>query len=98
MARVTGHPSEEVRTLATATVSATKLRPLGDRVVVKPLQREEMTKSGIVLPDTAKEKPQEGKIVAAGPGAVLEDGKRGSMDVKEGDKVLYAKYAGTEFK
>ena len=84
--------------MATATVSATKLRPLGDRVVVKPLQREEMTKSGIVLPDTAKEKPQEGKIVAAGPGAVLEDGKRGTMDVKEGDKVLYAKYAGTEFK
>ena len=84
--------------MATATVSATKLRPLGDRVVVKPLQREEMTKTGIVLPDTAKEKPQEGTIVAAGPGAVLEDGKRGTMDVKEGDKVLYAKYAGTEFK
>ena len=77
---------------------ATKLRPLGDRVVIKPTEREEVTKSGIVLPDTAKEKPQEGTIIAAGPGRVLDDGKRESMDVKEGDKVLYAKYAGTEFK
>jgi chaperonin GroES len=84
--------------LATATASSTKLRPLGDRVVVKPTPREEMTKSGIVLPDTAKEKPQEGTIVAVGPGAIQEDGKRGPMDVKAGDKVLYAKYAGTEFK
>jgi chaperonin GroES len=71
---------------------------LGDRVVVKPTPREEMTKTGIVLPDTAKEKPQEGTILAAGPGRILDDGKRESMDVKEGDKVLYAKYAGTEFK
>jgi chaperonin GroES len=84
--------------LATATASATKLRPLGDRVVVKPTPREEMTKTGIVLPDTAKEKPQEGTIVAAGPGRILDDGKREQMDVKEGQKVLYAKYAGTEFK
>jgi chaperonin GroES len=84
--------------LATATATSAKLRPLGDPVVVKPTPREEMTKSGIVLPDTAKEKPQEGKILAVGPGAVQEDGKRGPMDVKEGDKVLYAKYAGTEFK
>jgi len=86
--------------LATATAAATttKLRPLGDRVVVKPTPREEMTKTGIVLPDTAKEKPQEGTILAAGPGRILDDGKRESMDVKEGDKVLYAKYAGTEFK
>ena len=84
--------------MATATASATKLRPLGDRVVIKPSAREEMTKSGIVLPDTAKEKPQEGTIVAAGPGRILDDGKRESMDVKKGDKVLYAKYAGTEFK
>jgi chaperonin GroES len=76
---------------------AMKLRPLGDRVVVKPLPREEVTKSGIVLPDTAKEKPQEGEIIAAGPGR-LEDGKRQVLDVKVGDKVLYAKYAGTEFK
>ena len=84
--------------MATATASATKLRPLGDRVVVKPTPREEMTKSGIVLPDTAKEKPQEGTIVAAGPGRILDDGKREQMDIKEGQKVLYAKYAGTEFK
>jgi chaperonin GroES len=84
--------------LATATASKTKLRPLGDRVVVKPSPREEMTKSGIVLPDTAKEKPQEGLIVATGPGRILDDGKREAMDVKEGQKVLYAKYAGTEFK
>ena len=76
----------------------TKLRPLGDRVVIKPTEREEVTKSGIVLPDTAKEKPQEGTIIAAGPGRILDDGKRESMDVKKGDKVLYAKYAGTEFK
>jgi chaperonin GroES len=79
-------------------VTSSKLRPLGDRVVVKPLPREEMTKSGIVLPDTVKEKPQEGEVLAAGPGKMLEDGKREAMDVKVGDKVLYAKYAGTEFK
>jgi chaperonin GroES len=81
-----------------ATASSTKLRPLGDRVVIKPTPREEMTKSGIVLPDTAKEKPQEGEIIAAGPGKINEDGKREPMDVQVGDKVLYAKYAGTEFK
>ena len=81
-----------------ATATATKLRPLGDRVVIQPTPREEMTKSGIVLPDTAKEKPQEGKIIAAGPGRLTDEGKREPMDVKEGDKVLYAKYAGTEFK
>jgi chaperonin GroES len=76
----------------------TNMRPLGDRVVIKPTPREEMTKSGIVLPDTAKEKPQEGSIVAAGPGRLTDEGKREPMDVKKGDKVLYAKYAGTEFK
>ena len=81
-----------------ATAAANKLQPLGDRVVIEPTPREEMTKSGIVLPDTAKEKPQEGLVVAVGPGRFLEDGKRESMDVKKGDKVLYAKYAGTEFK
>ena len=91
-------PSQEECTLAKATAITTKLRPLGDRVVIKPSAREEMTKSGIVLPDTAKEKPQEGTIIAAGPGKVLDDGKRETMDVKAGDKVLYAKYAGTEFK
>jgi chaperonin GroES len=81
-----------------ALVTSSKLRPLGDRCVVKPLPREEMTKSGIVLPDTVKEKPQEGEILAAGPGKMLDDGTREAMDVKVGDKVLYAKYAGTEFK
>jgi chaperonin GroES len=89
-------PSQEECALATAT--AASLRPLGDRVVIKPTPREEMTKSGIVLPDTAKEKPQEGTVLAAGPGGLDSDGKRMPMDVKEGDKVLYAKYAGTEFK
>jgi chaperonin GroES len=84
--------------LAKATATATKLRPLGDRVVIEPTPREEMTKSGIVLPDTAKEKPQEGTILAVGPGAFDNDGKRVPIDVKAGDKVLYAKYAGTEFK
>ncbi len=76
-------PQQEECTLAKATAIATKLRPLGDRVVIKPSAREEMTKSGIVLPDTAKEKPQEGTIIAAGPGKILDDGKRESMDVKE---------------
>ena len=83
---------------ATATATATKLRPLGDRVVIEPIPREDMTKSGIVLPDTAKEKPQEGKVIAVGPGKTLDDGKREAIDVQTGDKVLYAKYAGTEFK
>ena len=81
-----------------ATATATKLRPLGDRVVNQPTPREEMTKSGIVLPDTAKEKPQEGKVIAVGPGRILDDGKREAIDVSEGQRVLYAKYAGTEFK
>ena len=84
--------------MATATASARKLRPLGDRVVVRPTPREEMTKSGIVLPDTAKEKPQEGTVIAVGPGRTLDDGSREAIDVSEGQKVLYAKYAGTEFK
>ena len=84
--------------MAKATATVTKLRPLGDRVVIEPTPREEMTKSGIVLPDTAKEKPQEGTIIAVGPGAFDNDGKRMAIDVKSGDKVLYAKYAGTEFK
>jgi chaperonin GroES len=74
------------------------LQPLGDRVVVEPLDQEQVTSSGIYLPDTAKEKPQEGKIVAAGPGALDENGKRVALEVKVGDVVLYAKYAGTEVK
>ena len=78
---------------------AIKLKPLGDRVVIEPIEKEEITPSGIVLPETAKEKPQEGLVRAVGPGRWDEDGKRRiAMDVKEGDKVLYAKYAGTEIK
>ncbi|MBI4494300.1 MAG: co-chaperone GroES [Chloroflexi bacterium] len=77
---------------------ALNLRPLGDRVVVKPLAREEVTKSGIVLPDTAKEKPQQGEILAVGPGRTLDSGERVTMDVQVGDRVLFARYAGTEFK
>lgn len=74
------------------------LKPLGDRVVIKALEREEKTKSGIVLPDTAKEKPQEGKIIAVGTGRVLDNGQRVPLEVKEGDKVIFSKYAGTEVK
>ncbi len=77
---------------------ATKLKPLGDRVVVKPMAREEITKGGIVLPDTAKEKPQEGKVLAVGPGKMTDDGTRIPMDVKVGDVVIYAKYGGSEIK
>src|SRR5215210_636819 len=74
------------------------LRPLGDRVVIRPLAREEVTKSGIVLPDTAKEKPQQGEVLAVGPGRVLDSGDRVVPDVKTGERVLFAKYSGTEFK
>jgi len=79
-------------------LSAKRLRPLGDRVVIQPTPHDEMTKSGIVIPDTVKEKPQEGAILAVGPGRILDDGRREQIDVKKGDKVLFAKYAGTEFK
>jgi chaperonin GroES len=75
-----------------------KLKPLGDRLVVEPIEREETTASGILLPETAKEKPQEGKVIAVGPGKLDDDGKRVKMEVQEGDRVLYAKYAGTEIK
>jgi len=78
--------------------SGMKLQPLGDRLVVRPAAREETTRSGIVLPDTTKEKPQRGEIVAAGKGRMNDDGDRIEMDVKVGDTVLFAKYAGTEFK
>lgn len=77
---------------------AMNLKPLADRVVVEPIVKEEVTKGGIVLPDTVKEKPQEGEIVAVGPGKLGDDGKRIEMEVKKGDKVIYAKYAGTEWK
>ena len=75
-----------------------KLKPLGSRVVVKAIEREEMTKSGLVLPDTAKEKPMEGKVLAVGPGGLDKNGHKVEMILKVGDRVLYQKYAGTEFK
>jgi chaperonin GroES len=79
-------------------IMAVKLDPLGDRVVVKPSTKEEVTKGGIVIPDTAKEKPQEGTVLAVGPGKMTEEGKRIPLDVKVGDIVVYAKYGGTEIK
>jgi chaperonin GroES len=80
------------------TAVAAKIHPVGDRVVVKPLAKEEMTKSGLIIPDTAKEKPQEGEVIAVGPGKLLDSGKRAEMEVKVGSRVLFAKYGGTEFK
>jgi len=77
---------------------AISLQPMADRVLVKPIEKEEKTKSGIYLPDTAKEKPQEGEVLAVGPGKVSDDGKRIVPDVKVGDRVIYAKYGGTEIK
>ena len=77
---------------------ATTLQPMADRVLVKPIEKEEMTKSGIYIPDTVKEKPQEGEIIAVGPGKMSEDGNRIAMDVKVGDTVIYAKYGGSEIK
>ncbi|MGI6679327.1 MAG: co-chaperone GroES [Dehalobacterium sp.] len=74
------------------------IKPLGDRVVIKVLDLEETTKSGIVLPDTAKEKPQEGEVVAVGPGRVLDNGERAALEVKVGDRVIYSKYSGSEVK
>ena len=75
-----------------------KLQPLADRLVVKPVQKEEMTKGGIFIPDTAKEKPQEGEVVAVGPGRMTDEGKRIMMDLKVGDLVIYSKYGGSEIK
>ncbi len=75
-----------------------KLQPLGDRVVIKAIEREEVTKGGLVLPDTAKEKPQEGEVIAVGSGRLTEDGNRIAMEVKKGDRVIYAKYSGVEIK
>ena len=74
------------------------LKPLADRIVVEPIEQEEVTAGGIILPETAKEKPQQGTVIAAGPGRTDDDGKRVAMEVKVGDKVLYAKYSGTEIK
>jgi chaperonin GroES len=80
------------------TETKSNIRPLGDRVVVKTVTREEKTQSGIYLPDTAQEKPQEATVVAVGPGKLLDNGDRAPMDVKEGDRILFSKYAGTEVK
>ncbi len=75
-----------------------ELQPLTDRLVVRPIQKEEMTKSGIFIPDTAKEKPQEGEVIAIGPGKITDDGKRIPMELKVGDRVIYSKYGGSEIK
>jgi chaperonin GroES len=96
--RAAGRTNDAAVAAPKGRLSATQLRPLGDRVVIQPTPREDMTKSGIVIPDTVKEKPQEGTVLAVGPGRILDDGKREQIDVKKGYKVLYAKYAGTEFK
>ena len=77
---------------------AVKIKPLGDRVLVRPMEEKEMKKGGIIIPDSAKEKPQEGEIVAVGPGKTGDDGKTIAMTVKKGDKVIYGKYSGTEVK
>jgi chaperonin GroES len=82
----------------TATQAKTNIRPLGDRVVVKSVERAEQTKSGLFIPDTAQEKPQEAIVVAVGPGKLQDNGTRTPIDLKVGDKVLYSKYAGTEIK
>ncbi len=79
-----------------ATKTKIRIKPLGDRVVVKPIEEEEVTKSGIVLPDTAKEKPQKGEVLAVGTGKLLDNGERVPLEVKEGDVVVFAKYGGTE--
>ena len=84
--------------MATVTATNSKIQPIGDRVVIKPASREETTKSGIVLPDTIKEKPQKGTVLAVGPGRYLENGQREAIDLEVGQQVLYARYAGTEFK
>ena len=75
-----------------------KIRPLHDRVIVQRIDEEEKTKGGIIIPDTAKEKPQEGKVIAVGPGKILENGTKTTLDVKVGDKILFGKYSGTEIK
>jgi chaperonin GroES len=81
-----------------AAATAIRLRPLGDRVLVKAIEKKDEVRSGLIIPDTAKEKPQEGEIIAAGKGKLSEDGKLIPMDVKAGDKILYGKYSGTEIK
>ena len=82
----------------TVAATATQLKPLGDRLVIKPTPREEITRSGIVLPDTSQERPQQGTVLSTGPGRVLDDGSREPMEIDEGQTVLFQKYAGAEFK
>ena len=82
--------------MATATASKMKVRPLGDRVLVERIEQDEMKKGSLYIPDTAKEKPQEGKVISVGPGKTDEDGKRRALDVKSGDRILFGKYSGTE--
>ena len=84
--------------MAEATLTKVKLTPLGDRVLVKPLESKEVKKSGIIIPDTAKEKPQEGEVFAVGKGKTSDEGKLLPMDVKKGDRILYGKYSGNEIK
>src|SRR4029453_3133839 len=84
--------------MATATATKTKLRPLHDRILVKRIEEQEVRKGGIIIPDTAKEKPQEGKVVAVGNGKVGDDGKKIPLEVKAGDRILFGKYAGSEVK
>jgi chaperonin GroES len=96
--QVRSYPIERVLAASGGVNVASKIRPVGDRVVVKPSAREEVTRSGIVIPDTAKEKPQEGTVIAVGTGKLSDKGDRVPLEVKEGDRVLFAKYGGTEFK
>jgi len=84
--------------MAELTLTKVKIQPLGDRVLVRPLEQKESNKGGIIIPDTAKEKPQEGEIVAAGRGKTSDEGKLLPMDIKAGDRILYGKYSGTEIK
>ena len=84
--------------MAEATLTKVKIQPLGDRVLVKPVEQKETKRGGIIIPDTAKEKPQEGEVIAVGKGKVTEDGKVLAMEVKPGDRILYGKYSGNEIK
>ena len=96
--RPEGLGTEKEAHVAKKTAAPIRLQPLADRIVVRPIKREEVTKGGIVLPDTAQEKPQDGEVIAVGPGKLTDDGKRLPMDVKEGDKIIFTRYAGTEIR
>jgi chaperonin GroES len=94
--RGTGRIRKVSAALPKRSAASRQLRPLGDRVVIQPTPREDTTKSGIVIPDTVKDRPQEGLVLAVGPGRILDDGKREPIGVNKGDKILYARYGGTE--